>query len=114
MILQRMIDLDPSKRKKLRNIDERLVSYNIEMAEITGETFWKAYLVINNSFSDEVQVMLPKDADVYMLTAEELRSSVMELNGVPLQYSDDHIFLSLRNTMNTVILLPASCTFLVV
>ncbi len=28
---------------KLRTVDERLVSYNIEMTEITGGTFWKAY-----------------------------------------------------------------------
>ncbi len=29
--------------KKIRNIDERLVSYNVEMTEVTGGTFWKAY-----------------------------------------------------------------------
>ena len=29
--------------KKIRTIDERLVSYNIEMTEVTGGTFWKAY-----------------------------------------------------------------------
>ncbi len=29
--------------KKIRNIDEKLISYNIEMTEITGGTFWKAY-----------------------------------------------------------------------
>lgn len=28
---------------KLRTIDERLVSYNVEMTEVTGGTFWKAY-----------------------------------------------------------------------
>ena len=27
----------------LRTIDERLVSYNIEMTEVTGGTFWKSY-----------------------------------------------------------------------
>ena len=27
----------------LREIDERLVSYNVEMTEVTGGTFWKAY-----------------------------------------------------------------------
>ena len=25
----------------LREVDERLMSYNVEMAEITGGTFWK-------------------------------------------------------------------------
>ena len=27
----------------IRTVDERLVSYNIEMTEVTGGTFWKAY-----------------------------------------------------------------------
>ena len=29
--------------EKLRTVDERLVSYNVEMTEVTGGTFWKAY-----------------------------------------------------------------------
>lgn len=29
--------------KTLRTVDPRLVSYNVEMAEVTGGTFWKAY-----------------------------------------------------------------------
>ena len=29
--------------KSLRTIDEKLLSYNIEMTEVTGGTFWKAY-----------------------------------------------------------------------
>ncbi len=37
------IELKPDKLKKLRTVDERLMSYNIEMTEITGGTFWKAY-----------------------------------------------------------------------
>ena len=35
--------LDSSKLMPLRTMDERLVSYNIEMTEVTGGTFWKAY-----------------------------------------------------------------------
>ena len=37
------VKLDPTKLAALRQIDERLVSYNIEMTEVTGGTFWKAY-----------------------------------------------------------------------
>lgn len=37
------IDLNPDGIKRLRQIGERLVSYNIEMTEVTGGTFWKAY-----------------------------------------------------------------------
>ena len=29
--------------KALRQIDERMISYNVEMTEVTGGTFWKAY-----------------------------------------------------------------------
>ena len=35
--------LDPSTLKQLRTVDKRLVSYNVEMTEVTGGTFWKAY-----------------------------------------------------------------------
>ncbi|MGM9634849.1 MAG: beta-glucuronidase [Candidatus Avispirillum sp.] len=37
------IRLDPDSIRKIRTVDERLVSYNIEMTEVTGGTFWKAY-----------------------------------------------------------------------
>ena len=36
------IKLNPDA-KKLHTVDERLMSYNIEMTEITGGTFRKAY-----------------------------------------------------------------------
>lgn len=39
---QRIVRLT-SELMPLRSVDRRLVSYNIEMAEITGGTFWKAY-----------------------------------------------------------------------
>lgn len=37
------VKLAASGLQKLRNMDERLVSYNVEMTEVTGGTFWKAY-----------------------------------------------------------------------
>lgn len=37
------VKLSPSTLQVLRTIDERLVSYNVEMTEVTGGTFWKAY-----------------------------------------------------------------------
>lgn len=37
------IPLIPRPSHIIRQADERLVSYNIEMAEVTGGTFWKAY-----------------------------------------------------------------------
>ena len=37
------VKLQASGLEKLREMDERLVSYNVEMTEVTGGTFWKAY-----------------------------------------------------------------------
>ena len=40
-----------------------------------------AYLVINNSTTEETVVTLPKDADAYVLSADGLRARTMKLNG---------------------------------
>lgn len=37
------ITLERTALEPLRQTDERLVSYNVEMTEVTGGTFWKAY-----------------------------------------------------------------------
>ena len=37
------IKLANTNLEVLRTVDERLVSYNVEMTEVTGGTFWKAY-----------------------------------------------------------------------
>ena len=37
------ITLNPSALKKLHETSPRLISYNIEMTEVTGGTFWKCY-----------------------------------------------------------------------
>ena len=37
------VKLDPQALKELRKVDKRLVSYNVEMTEVTGGTFWSAY-----------------------------------------------------------------------
>lgn len=34
-----LIKLNPDALKPLRTVDERLVSYNVEMTEVTGGTF---------------------------------------------------------------------------
>ena len=41
--MAQFIKLDPKGLKPLHTMDERLVSYNVEMTEVTGGTFWKAY-----------------------------------------------------------------------
>lgn len=37
------ITLEPSKLTKIREMDARVQSYNVEMTELTGGTFWKPY-----------------------------------------------------------------------
>ena len=37
------IKLNPAALTALHEMDERLMSYNVEMTEVTGGTFWKAY-----------------------------------------------------------------------
>ena len=41
--MSRIIKLETEKLKALHSVDPALASYNVEMAEITGGTFWKAY-----------------------------------------------------------------------
>ena len=37
------ITLNPAALQQLRTVNPRLMSYNVEMTEVTGGTFWKAY-----------------------------------------------------------------------
>ena len=37
------IKLNQTGLKQIRTVDQRLMSYNVEMTEVTGGTFWKAY-----------------------------------------------------------------------
>ena len=37
------VKLQKGELKELRKINPALVSYNVEMTEVTGGTFWKAY-----------------------------------------------------------------------
>ncbi len=41
--MAQFVKLAGSGLQELRKVDERLVSYNVEMTEVTGGTFWKAY-----------------------------------------------------------------------
>ncbi len=38
-----IIRINPDKLTKIRSVNPRMISYNIEMTEVTGGTFWKAY-----------------------------------------------------------------------
>ena len=41
--MAQFVKLVPENLKALREVNPRLMSYNVEFAEVTGGTFWKAY-----------------------------------------------------------------------
>ena len=41
--MAQFVALHPENAQKLRTVNPRLISYNVEMTEVTGGTFWKAY-----------------------------------------------------------------------
>lgn len=47
----------------LRTVDEKLVSYNIEMTEVTGRTFWKAYTDAQIAGREEFKIKAEKLSD---------------------------------------------------
>ena len=75
----------------------------------------KAYLVINNSKENETEVTLPKEADLYLLTADFIRCETMKLNGrdLVLGENDELPDLSPVKVEGKVILPPATIAFIV-
>lgn len=74
------------------------------------------YLIINNSTTDETLVELPKEAVRYTLSAESLRSGVMQLNGKDLLLGENDTLPELdgvQQPAGSLSLAPATCTFLV-
>ena len=55
--MAKVVTLDPGKLSPLREMDERLVSYNVEMTEVTGGTFWKAYTEAQIDGTEEFPVI---------------------------------------------------------
>ena len=75
-----------------------------------------AYLIINNSLSEPTTVLLPRSADIYLLDAEQLRASVMRLNGHDLSVSDTAALPDLspvRHAAGEMLLSPGCCAFIV-
>ncbi len=54
--MSRYITIETGNLKPIRKQDPRLVSYNIEMTEITGGTFWKAYTPKQIAGTEEFRV----------------------------------------------------------
>ena len=55
--MAKFVTLTLGDKTALREIDERLVSYNVEMTEVTGGTFWKAYTEAQVDGTEEFPVI---------------------------------------------------------
>ena len=76
----------------------------------------KAYLVINNSLTDTTTVTLPKDAEIYQLSAETLRSQTMLCNGKALVLGENNALPEIAPvaaSAGELVLPAATCTFIV-
>lgn len=74
-----------------------------------------AYLVINNSLTDVTTVAIPKAAEVYTLSADNLRSPVMKLNGRDLALGENDSLPAMEAVIapaGSLELAPATCTFI--
>ncbi len=74
------------------------------------------YLIINNSLTEKTAVSLPKNADIYTLSADDLRSREIKLNGKVLDIKDTCTIPELRPSLHmagTLELAPATVTFIV-
>ncbi len=75
-----------------------------------------AYLIINNSKTDKTIVDIPKDAQVYVLSAETLRSKEMLLNGKTLVLGENDTLPAIEADIvsaGTLELAPTTCTFII-
>ena len=76
----------------------------------------KAYLVINNSLTETTTVTLPKEAEVYQLSAETLRSQTMLCNGKALVLGEGNALPEIAPAAapaGELVLPAATCTFIV-
>ena len=76
------------------------------------------YLLLNNSKTETLTVELPRDAERYTLAGEgnNLRATVMTLNGNPLTLGENHTLPEMPPVVQkagAVELAPGTCTFLV-
>ena len=89
--MAQFVKLVPENLKALREVNPRLMSYNVEFAEVTGGTFWKAYTPDQVAGTEEFHVAPSADGIAAMykdlmqvyapidLYNEKLRSLAKEL-----------------------------------
>ena len=89
--MAQFVKLNPETLQQLRVVDARLVSYDVEMAEVTGGTFWRAYTPAQIAGEEEFELkkgtggqMMDKNAlmqyyDPINLYDEKLRKLAKEI-----------------------------------
>lgn len=75
-----------------------------------------AYLVINNSLTETVQIGIPKNVEIYILGADDVRAATMRCNGRKLALQDENLqrILPIKEDKGTLILSPANCAFIII
>ena len=79
--MAQFVKLVPENLKALREVNPRLMSYNVEFAEVTGGTFWKAYTPEQVAGTEEFHVAPSADGiaamykDLMQVYAPSQRSS---------------------------------------
>lgn len=111
------IKLNPDALTELRTVNPSLISYNIEMTEVTGGTFWKAYTDGQIDGTEQVPPPdLSKAAEAYVLTGNgSMRSRTMILNGRELILGENDALpnLSGEPVSGSLKLAPGTCAFIV-
>ena len=77
----------------------------------------KAYLIINNSWTETTTVELPKEAEVYALTGNgKMRSRTMTLGGRELVLGENDELPALEGVRASgkIDVAPGGCTFIVI
>ena len=106
------IKLNPIALKELRTVNPRLVSYNVEMTEVTGGTFWKAYTPGQIAGTE----VFPPIAGMHEMAGKDgIRSKVMTLNGRDLVLGENDALPCLcgEPVSGKLELAPGSCAFIV-
>ncbi len=70
------------------------------------------YLVINNSLAESVSIELPSAAELYCISADTVRSTKIRVNGR--EIADISDMTGMPCSEKSIVLAPATCTFIVV
>ena len=74
--MAQFVKLDPNALTKLRDINPRLISYNVEMTEVTGGTFWKAY---TDAQIDGTELVLGENDEIPAMDAVSVPAGTLEV-----------------------------------